>query len=312
MGTGERDVVGGRYRLGPRIGAGGMGEVFRAHHLMTGREVALKWVKAHTLRTLPGSEARVLQEAAACGSVLHPGVVEIFDAGWTERGDIFLVFELLEGQNLERAFRQRRISPRDLVRVGARLLDALEAVHEAGWVHRDVKPGNVFIARGRAGGFSVKLLDFGIAIRIGEGPDEEPLIGTLDYMSPEQARGRPAGPRSDLWAVGALMFRGLIGQAPWPAKEPSELSAVIDAPAPDLLQIRPELCPRLAGIVRRALHPHPSARWADAASFAAALRQVSESPLRDLAPPSMPGPSTQPLRPEPPTLDLPPPARSTW
>ena len=265
-----------------------MGQVYEARHHLTGRRVALKRVSAGALALTPGAEQRVLDEAAACGALRHPGVVEILDAGRTEEGDLFLVFEYLDGQNLELALRQRRVAPKELVRLAARLLGALGAVHDAGWVHRDVKPSNVFLARGRSGPVEVKLLDFGIATRLGAPPDERPLMGTIEYMSPEQATGDPCGVASDLWSVGALLHRGLVDRPPWPARVPSDRRHSLVSAPPDLRALRPELPADLAAVVARALEPLPERRWASAEVFASALLAVRESALATLGPPAAP------------------------
>lgn len=284
-------VLAGRYRLDRILGVGGMGEVFDARHLMTGRRVALKRISAQTLSSVPGSEQRVLQEATACGSFRHPGIVEILDAGWSDHGDLFLVFEHLEGQNLECAFRQRRIAPRDLVRIAVRLLEALAAVHAAGWVHRDVKPANVILARAPEGHLQVKLIDFGIACRAEATPDDGPVVGTLEYMSPEQALGEPMDGRADLWAVGALLFRGLSGSPPWPARTPAERARSLSEPVPPSLAERRSDLPRaLVGVVRRCLHLDPAQRWSNAETLASALLSVDERDLERLRPPPRPRP----------------------
>lgn len=263
-----------------------MGEVFAARHLMTGRQVALKRITARTLAAVPHAEQRVLEEASACGALRHPGIVEILDAGWTEDGDIFLVFERLEGDSLEAALRRRRVAPRDLLRIAVRILEALSAVHDAGWVHRDVKPANVFLSREPDGYLVVKLLDFGIALRREAPLDDGPVVGTLEYMAPEQALGEPLDGRADLWSVGALLFRGLTGRAPWPARTPAERAKSLEvAEAPSPRALRAELPADLDAVVRRALEPRPGRRWATAEAFAAALLATRETALATLEPP---------------------------
>lgn len=275
----------GRYRLGQLLGTGGMGQVFEARHLMTGRQVALKRIAASSVAAHPDLERRVLMEASACGAVDHPNVVQILDGGWTPEGDLFLVFEHLRGQTLEAALKNRRIAPRDLLRCAVRLLDALGAVHESGWVHRDVKPANVFLARGRTGHLEVKLLDFGIAARPEDARPEDGVMGTLEYMSPEQALSDPFDGRADVWSLGAVLFRGLTGRVPYPAKTPAERARSLRQPsARDPREVRPELPADVSSIVSRCLAPEPERRF-DVEAAVSALLAVDEEALAQLRPP---------------------------
>lgn len=282
---GPEQVVGGRYRLGDRIGTGGMSEVYAGEHLLTGRPVALKLIPAAILDRIPGAEARVLAEAEACGGLEHPNVVQILDGGFTDPGDLFLVFERLYGQTLERALRKHRVTPRSLVRIVVRVLDALGAVHGRGWVHRDVKPGNIFLARDGLGATVVKLIDFGIAARTeGSAVISGPVLGTRDYMSPEQASGGALDEASDLWSVGATLYRGLTGSVPFAGHERSAAS-VRDRPPPSPYGLRPDLPLGLCGVVRRFLQPDPRLRWATAEAAISALMAVDEAALASLPPP---------------------------
>ncbi|MEO1231336.1 MAG: serine/threonine-protein kinase [Myxococcota bacterium] len=282
---GTEQVLAGRYRLAERIGSGGMSEVYAADHLLTGRPVAVKLIRAEILDRIPGAEARVLAEAEACGSLDHPNVVQILDGGFTEVGDLFLVFERLYGQSLERALRKSRVTPRSLVRIAVRVLDALGAVHGREWVHRDVKPGNVFLARDALGSTIVKLIDFGIAAPLeASAVLEGPILGTRDYMSPEQTEGHRLDGRSDLWSVGALLFRGLTGSVPF-VGDAREAVFVKGRPPPSPYGIRPDLPLDLCGVVRRFLQPDPRLRWSRAEDAISALAAVDEGALAGLPPP---------------------------
>ncbi|WP_249999392.1 serine/threonine-protein kinase [Actinoplanes sp. M2I2] len=202
-------LVAGRYRLGPLLGRGGMGSVWLAEDELLGRPVAVKQV-AETGRT---ARARALDEARAAASVTHPGTVRILDL--VRDGDEpWIVMEALSGRALADVLRTDGPLPVEEVRrIGLRLLDALEAVHRAGIVHRDVKPGNVQLcADGR-----VVLIDFGIAFSPGydSGSPAEGFEGSPAYVSPEQMHGAPPEPASDLFTLGATLYAAVEGRSPF-------------------------------------------------------------------------------------------------
>ena len=269
-------VVAGKYRLLRTLGAGGMGEVYVAEHQFTKRQVALKLVSGNVVRGVPQMAERFFAEAEAAASIAHPGIVDVLDAGREDDGTLYLALELLEGQDLETAFARDRLRPADLVRVGVRLLDALAATHATGYVHRDIKPANIFLARSVYGAVQVKLLDFGIAKRMrSEGRTEGnrgTVVGTVEYMSPEQASGEPLDPRADLWSVAALLFRGLAGRPPFLGGDfhRTLLAITTDRP-PSLGTLRPDLPDDLIGVIDRGLSPNPADRWSSAEDFAQAL-----------------------------------------
>ena len=197
-------VLGDRYELGPVLGEGGMGVVHRGLDRALERPVAIKLVR-------DGNERFVL-EARQTALIRHPAVVEVFDVGH-DGGDAFLVMELLEGEPLETRLARAPLDAREAFTIGARVCEGLGAAHALQIVHRDVKPANVFLL---ASG-DVKVVDFGIAKRAGAHGLTEAgmLVGTLLFMSPEQIRGEALDGRSDLYALGALLYTALAGAPPF-------------------------------------------------------------------------------------------------
>src|SRR5919106_4358457 len=206
------ETVGGRYRIGRRIGSGGMGEVFAAHDLRLDREVALKLLRAH-LADQDGMRKRVLAEARLAARLTHPNVVGVLDTG-EQDGRPYVVMERLSGRTLRDELADGPLPPERIRDIGLQVLRALAAAHELGIVHRDDKPGNVL----DAGVGTWKVADFGIAkwvhadqtlTRTGE------LLGSPSYLAPERIEGHEAGPASDLYAVGVFLYEALTGTKPF-------------------------------------------------------------------------------------------------
>ncbi len=272
------DLVDGKYRVAQHLSSGGMGDVYAAEHVYTHREVALKVMRQRA----DGAEDLFLREAEAVSAVDHPGVVEMYDAGRAADGTWYAVFELLEGADLEALFSSRLVRPPALRRITLQLLDALAATHTCGYVHRDVKPANVFIGNDPAGAEQVKLLDFGIAAQVGEdgAPALGHRVGTLEYMSPEQARGDNVDGRTDIWSVGALLFRGLTGRSPVAAPRAEEtIRRLVEEDVASVGLLRPDLPQDLIEIVDRALQRRPEDRWSCAEDMAQALLLLDDSSI---------------------------------
>jgi len=263
-----------RYRLGSRIATGGMGEVWRARDTVLGREVAVKLLKPEFADD-PHFRTRFETEARHAGALHHPGIASVFDFGQAEAADgsgsprPYLVMELVDGQPLSALLRPG--APMDTA-VAQDLLaqasDALGAAHRAGIVHRDVKPANLIVTPDR----QVKITDFGIA-RAADGvalTQTGQVMGTPQYLSPEQAEGREAGPASDVYSLGVVAFECLAGRRPFDAGSPVATAlAHVREPVPEL----PGSVPAdLAAVVRRSLSKDPAERYADGAAFATALR----------------------------------------
>jgi eukaryotic-like serine/threonine-protein kinase len=269
-----------RYRFESRIATGGMGEVWRATDTALGRLVAVKVLKSEYADD-PGFRTRFETEARHAASLHHPGVASVYDVGESQLlgaadGSTvprpFLVMELVDGQPLSALLRGgRRLDP-DVVRdLMAQAADAIGAAHHAGIVHRDVKPANLLVTPER----QIKITDFGIA-RASDGlglTGTGQVMGTPQYLSPEQARGATATPASDVYALGVVAFECLAGHRPFDAESPvaTALSHLND-PVPDL---PPDVPADLAAVVRRAMSKDASQRYADGDAFAAALRDPS-------------------------------------
>jgi serine/threonine-protein kinase len=274
-------ILAGRYRIEAPLGQGGMAITYLARDLVLDRPVAVKVMQRGTPD--PADLARFQREARVAAAVSHPNVVQVYDAG--QDGDIrFLVLEWVEGGDLAQFMRQNAPVPLDeAVRLVLDVLHGLAAIHQAGIVHRDVKPGNVLIDRqGRA-----KLTDFGIARRHDEPTLTSPveLLGTAPYVAPERIRGEPATPASDLYAVGVLLYELLTGRLPFPGQTPEELLAQhVHAPPIPPRRWRHDIPPALERVVLRALAKDPVARYRSAEAMAAALRSASTAEPRSPLP----------------------------
>ncbi|MBL8952462.1 MAG: protein kinase [Myxococcaceae bacterium] len=250
----------GEYVVGDRIGMGGMGIVYRAHHPLIGNSVAIKVLRPDVISS-EGDLQRFLGEARAVNHVRHRGVVSIFGAGDTPDGRKYLVMELLEGESLEaRLQRQGRLPPAEVIPIIDEVLAALEAVHAAGVVHRDLKPANVFLARETHGKEYVKLLDFGLARR-SNNTEVSRVAGTPDYISPEHARGRPPGPAADLYSLGAMLFHLLTGRVPFVGNNPvAVMEQHVSGPVPNPRALDGNIPPAMAELVMRLMAKDPAAR----------------------------------------------------
>src|SRR5512137_2530836 len=216
-------VVAGRYRLSGHLASGGMAAVYVAEDTRDRREVALKLLHPHLARS-PEVVRRFLCEGAIAGMIDHENVVRVLDHGG-EDGSCFIAMELLEGEGLfDRLRRVGELPPAEVVAILLQVCNGLEAAHRQGVVHRDLKPENVFLHGSRAARPVVKILDFGVAAGAhGEGGDTGLVVGTPEYLSPEQAFGKAADARSDVYSVGIMAWRMLVGRPPFTADSPDSL-----------------------------------------------------------------------------------------
>ncbi|HSE65194.1 MAG TPA: protein kinase [Thermoanaerobaculia bacterium] len=271
----------GRYEVLAPLGAGGMGEVYRARDLRLGREVAVKILPEH-LSGDPIALIRFEREARAVAALSHPNLLAIYDFG-ADGGVNFAVTELLRGETLRGALSAGAMPWRRAVEVGAALADGLAAAHSRGIVHRDLKPANIFLTEeGR-----VKILDFGLARWVQNPADGEPnsapttpdptrpgtVLGTVGYMSPEQVRGETTTGSSDLFAFGCVLHEMLTGRATFPGSTALERMAAIlrDEPPPPS-RLAPDVPPDLDRVVASCLEKSPSRRPSSAEELAASLR----------------------------------------
>ncbi len=272
--AGLGDVLGGRYRLVELLGQGGMATIYRATDSQLGRDVAVKVLHPEYGRD-PDFVARFRQEAHAAASLSHPGIVSVYDFGTDDAGP-YLVMELVDGEDLAALLRRNGpLPPRQAARLVAEVARALDAAHDRGIVHRDVKPGNIMLtATGR-----VKVTDFGIARAWADAGLTLPgtTLGSVHYFSPEQALGEPTTAASDVYSLGIVLYELLTGRRPWEGDSAASVAmARISAPPPRVSDVRPTVPPALEAIDRKALARNAADRFASAGAMAEALEAFLE------------------------------------
>src|ERR1035437_10342922 len=283
----------GQYEILAPIGAGGMGEVYRAKDLRLGREVAVKVLPAGISHN-DDRLARFQREARAVAALNHPHIVTIFSV--EEAGGVhFLTMELVDGQPLDRLIPESGLPIEQIVEIASALADALVAAHEKGIVHRDLKPANVMVAHdGR-----VKVLDFGLAKEVGEAvPDDATrtslgntqagvVMGTPAYMSPEQISGRPLDCRTDIFSLGVMLHEMATGKRPFAGNSSAELiSAILRDTPPSVCEIRSDVPGDLARIVRRCLEKDPRHRIQTARDVSNEFRDLARQTQQKAASPT--------------------------
>ena len=265
-------VLAGRYRLEGVVGTGGMAAVWAAFDERLHRRIAVKLVPIAGLDA--AERRRFVREARATARFRHPNAVTLFDAGEAD-GQLFLAMELVDGETLADRLAAGPLPVTEAVRIALQTLAALGAAHDAGVIHRDVKPGNILLdAAGQ-----VRLVDFGIARTLDELAAEltgtGQHVGTPKYFAPELLHGAPPSPASDVYAVGVVLFEMLAGRAPFDATTPiATAMAHVNDPVPDLRSVRPDAPPRLAAAVAAAMAKDPAARYPTAAAMRSVLAQT--------------------------------------
>ncbi len=262
----------GNYRVLERVGDGGMGAVYRAVDEMLDREVALKVMRPELSRQ-PGLLERFRQEAVALARLSHPRIAGVYGLE-RQADDLVMVMEFVRGETLEQVVqRSGRIAWARAFELGSEILDGLGHAHAKGVVHRDIKPANLMLARDG----HVKVMDFGIARILGRSRQTRAgaSVGTPVYMSPEQLRGEEVDGRSDLYSLGAVLYELITGQLPFEADSDFELMMKqLNEPAPPVRKSIADAPQQVDEILQRTMAKAPSARFPDAASMAAALRQA--------------------------------------
>lgn len=267
--------INGRYRLDQVIGEGGMGAVYRGENIAVGRPVAVKLVHAIHARN-PQIVGRLKQEARATAAIVSEHVVQVLDAGEDPTAGLFLVMELLKGEDLERRLqRERRLCPEEAIRIADQAARGLGHAHARGVIHRDLKPANVFLCEHEDGPSIVKIVDFGIAklVRDARVPIRDAsftnggcVVGTPQYMSPEQAQGLVSiDARTDVYSLGALLFEMLVGEPPIPDFDNYEkkILHIVTQPRPRLRDVLPGVDPALDQLVAEMLSSNPDQRPKD-------------------------------------------------
>ncbi len=283
-------TLGGKYKLERLLGAGGMGGVYAASPVAGGGPVAVKVLSVADPAARARIAGRFAREARAVSALKCPYIVTVVDAGSEDRGGgdqrPYLVMELLEGEDLgQRLHRDGRIPLRDTLHIAAQILVALGAAHEAGVVHRDLKPDNVFLSTKDGDPCACKLLDFGMSKLTPRENQTLALaltkkgmaVGTPFYMAPEQARAADdVDGRVDLWALGAIMFECLTGRPPFVGSTQEQiLLAVCTTDAPDVRALQPEVPSKIAKLIGRALARERSQRFLSAWQMLSALVELA-------------------------------------
>jgi serine/threonine protein kinase len=281
------ETVDTRYELRRLIAHGGMGLVFEAAHRFTRRIVALKLLP-DDLRAQKEARGRLLREAHALTAVRHPGFVEVLDAGVCAANGPYVVLEMLEGRTLDGILAaRRRLSIADAVQIGRQVCDALAHAHARGVVHRDLKPSNIFVARNEIGDEMVKLIDLGVAAVAQEQLADRDrkltaaheVLGTPEYMAPEQLWGRAIDARTDVYALGMTLYECLTGEVPYTGSYPDVLVQVSNASAPpSVRERRADVPPALAVVIENALEKDAAARFQSVMELSRALVAASGLP----------------------------------
>jgi eukaryotic-like serine/threonine-protein kinase len=307
-------LLGGRYELDGVIGRGGMAEVYRARDQRLDRIVAIKTLRSDLARD-PTFQARFRREAQSAASLNHPSVVAVYDTGEDTVGDTvipYIVMEFVEGSTLRDLLREnRRLLPERALEIVDGILRALDYSHRGGIIHRDIKPANVMLTRGH----DVKVMDFGIARAMADSAatmtQTAQVIGTAQYLSPEQARGERVDARSDLYSTGCVLYELLTGRPPFTGDSPVSIAYqhVREDPIPPS-QVDPEIPQWCDAIVLKAMAKDPAARYQSATEFRADLQRAMQGmPVAapaastmmmgrtSVMPPAPTGPPTQMQRP---------------
>jgi serine/threonine protein kinase len=285
----------GPYEILAPIGAGGMGEVYRARDTRLDRVVAIKILPAHL--SSPEMRQRFEREAKAVSQLSHPHICALFDVGRDGDTD-YLVMELLEGENLSARLARGPLSLEQTLRYGREIADALDRAHRQGIVHRDLKPGNVMLTKS-----GVKLLDFGLAKVMGPSgslsqlsvlpttpkggalTQEGTILGTFQYMAPEQLEGKEADERTDIFALGAVLYEMATGQKAFSgASQASLISAIMQSDPPSISSVQPVAPQTLDRVVKTCLAKDPEDRWASAGDVAKELKWIAEGPASGTGP----------------------------
>ncbi len=271
----------GKYKVGPLLGEGGMGQVYKATHVMMRKDVALKILHPN-MGLRPEIVERFRREAESAARLAHPNIVQVLDFGRAADSTFYLVMEFIEGRSLARIIAEGPMHWKRACRLGIQMLKALEEAHKAGIVHRDLKPDNIMVLLDAGGEETIKILDFGIA-KLGESEggvqvtQAGMIFGTPSYISPEQAQGRPVTHRADLYAMGVILFQMIAGRLPFESSSPMDLLGMhIHQPPPRIRSFVPDVPGELEVLILKAMSKKPEDRPPDAFAMRAVLGRLLE------------------------------------
>ena len=251
----------GQYRLLDEIGRGGMGVVYRAEHRMLKRPAAIKLIRSESAAK-DSVIKQFEQEVQISATLTHWNTVQIYDYGTTEAGDFYYVMEYLEGETLaDRLSRSGQLTESETTAIALQLCDGLAEAHAKGMIHRDLKPANIFLANIGGQTDVVKILDFGLAV-VASGDRRIAAAGTPGYMSPEQIAGDPLDGRSDIYAIGCVLYECLVGQSVFPAGRLHEVLQNHLFKIPDSNRLD-SISPTIKPIIQKCLAKKPGDRFAD-------------------------------------------------
>ena len=282
----------GHYRLDRKVAKGGMGEIWRATDLRTSQVVAIKRMLLNRVGELSQRHRlRMMREASALQQLRHEHIVRYLETGFDDEGQPYLVLEWLDGDDLEHRHRRAPLSLAGVLELAGQALSGLAVCHEQGIIHRDVKPGNLFLVQGER--MTVKLVDFGLALlgnEISRLTRAGQIIGTLYYLSPEQARGeRGVDHRADLYAMGVVLYELVTGKLPfWSDRPAAVLLKIVSETPPRPRQLRPDTPAWLEQVIGRAMQRDPAARFDSAEEMLCALRPATHHLSDSLTPVSIP------------------------
>ncbi len=285
-------VLDAKYRLDSMIAEGGMGSVYKATHVMLGKTVAIKLIKS-AIVTSPEIVRRFQREARAATALNHPNIVSVYDLGQTADGTLYIAMEFIDGPSLKSVIQAGRGIPGPrTIAILRQVASALAVAHRANIIHRDLKPQNIMLAKGHDGSEQAKLVDFGIAKTFEEGTELTMAghsLGTPYYMSPEQIEGKPVDARSDLYALGIILYEMLVGEVPFADQStPAVLIKQLnERPAAPSIK-NPSVPPMLEAIALRCLEKDPALRFQSVDEFATALGEASASLANNEATPTLP------------------------